>query len=80
VVKSRTGSTANEWVLGHGNNLSNELVDEAATDAVQQNMAPWYVDLQVQTDIPYVAQCDGQQLEVDLLQFLKQQTTIRHHN
>ena len=32
------------------------------------------------TDIPYVAHCNGQQLEVDLPQFLKQQTTMRHHH
>ena len=38
------------------------------------------MDLHAQTDIPYIAHCHGQQLEVDLRQFLKQQTTIRHHH
>ena len=71
VVKSRTGSTAVEWIRGHDNNIGNELADEAATDAVQQDTAPWYVDLHAQTDIPYIAHCHGQQLEVDLRQFLK---------
>jgi heat shock protein HspQ len=69
-----------EWVQGHNNNLGNELVDKAATDAVQQNTAPWYTELHTQTNIPYITQCDSQQLEVDLWQFLKQQMTICHHN
>lgn len=79
LVEQRHGRTEVEWVRGHNGEEGNELADKVATDAVQQDTAPWQVDISDQHDITYVAQCHGQTLEMDLRQFLKQQTTIRHH-
>ena len=81
VVAEREGQTEVEWVRGHSGDLGNELADEIATGAVEQDTPPWQADLSTQHDITFTASCHGQQLESDLRQFLKQQrpfALIRH--
>jgi len=73
--------TRRRWNGSGGNSgeLGNELADETATGAVEQNTPQWKADLSTQQDFTITASCHGQQLESLLRQFLKQQTTIRHH-
>ena len=79
MVAEREGQTEVKWVRGHSGELGNELADEIATGAVEQDTPPWQADLSTQHDITFTASCHEQQLELDLRQFLKQQTSIRHH-
>ena len=79
MVAEREGQTEAEWVRGHSGELSNESADGVATGDVEQDTPPWQANLSSQHDITFTASCHGQRLEPDLRQFLKQQTTIRHH-
>ncbi|KAF8944536.1 hypothetical protein BGZ46_006231, partial [Entomortierella lignicola] len=79
VVQERTGKVEVAWVRGHSINKGNNLADTVATQAVRQATKPWQVDLGMQQDIHYFARCHDNLVEMDLRQFLKQQTTIRRH-
>jgi len=57
----------------------NTLADGVATTAVRENTPAWQVDLTQQDELNVIASCAGTPLEMDVRQFLKQQTTIRHH-
>ncbi|GJJ71690.1 hypothetical protein EMPS_04047 [Entomortierella parvispora] len=57
----------------------NVMADAIATNAVEQDTTLWHTDFSTQNDITFTASCHGQQLELYLRQFLKQQTTIRRH-
>ncbi|KAF9920828.1 hypothetical protein BGZ67_000963, partial [Mortierella alpina] len=57
----------------------NILADSVATKAVRMNTPAWQVDLSQQDELQLLATCAGTPIEMDVRQFLKQQTTIRHH-
>ncbi|KAF9943821.1 hypothetical protein BGZ72_003321, partial [Mortierella alpina] len=79
VVSERPGSTTVQWVRGHSTNQGNVLADGVATSAVRGDTPAWQVDLSQQDELRVLATCAGTPLEMDVRQFLKQQTTIRHH-
>ncbi|KAF9271472.1 hypothetical protein BGZ68_003571, partial [Mortierella alpina] len=79
VVAERPGSTAVEWVRGHSTDHGNILADGVATSAVRRDTPAWQVDLSQQDELKMLATCAGTPTEMDVRQFLKQQTTMRHH-
>ncbi|KAF9943791.1 hypothetical protein BGZ70_005423, partial [Mortierella alpina] len=79
VVEERPGATAVQWVRGHSTDRGNTLADGVATTAVRGDTPAWQVDLTQQDELKVLASCAGTPLEMDVRQFLKQQTTIRHH-
>lgn len=79
LVCDRAGTVNVKWIRGHRHNQGNIMADAVATQAARTETAPWRVDLSVQTDITHFAHFQGQLVETDLRQLLKQQSVIRHH-
>ncbi|KAF9567477.1 hypothetical protein BGW38_008846, partial [Lunasporangiospora selenospora] len=67
------------WVRGHGNDQGNILADGVATAAARVATVPFKVDLSAQDELRLLARCAGSVIEIDVRQFMNQQTTIQRH-